>query len=128
MTIPRIGKRLIATAAAAASLGAVAVIGTASPAAASTISNGNVQVCAQGTYPVYAQFPYRGGWSTTIVNPGNCWLHYVGGNSWEPINVYGLYPNSSATFSLGTFWYDGAVSGIGIGGEGTPWQHDTYIW
>ncbi|MEZ0095369.1 hypothetical protein [Streptacidiphilus sp. EB129] len=124
----RSGRRVLATVAATAALSAVAVGVAAGPASASTISNGFVQVCAQGKYAAYATFPYRGGFSTTVVNPGDCWYGWMGGDSWEPIDVYGIYPGSPKPIDLGEVWYNGSVSGIGIGAEGTTDNYYYYTW
>ncbi|MBS2540091.1 hypothetical protein KGQ20_45865 [Catenulispora sp. NF23] len=96
---------------------------SAATASASSIQNDYVQLCAQGDYPSVIQFPDRGGWSSTVVNPGDCWWNYVGGSSWEPINVLKVNGDGSQSY-LGTVWYDGDASGVGIGTEGSsdsPW-------
>ncbi|QMU76693.1 hypothetical protein GXW83_14030 [Streptacidiphilus sp. PB12-B1b] len=125
MSITRSVKRLT-TALACSVLAAGALVGVnATSASASTISNGYVQLCAQGDYPAYIVFPYRGGFSSTIVQPKTCWYTYMGGNSWEPIDIYGLGNNS--VIPIGEVWYDGSVSGIGIGAEGYA-SDNPYYW
>lgn len=104
---------------AAVLLAATTVVVGATGASASTISKGHVQVCAQGNYGVTAEFPHRGGISTTYIARGTCSYQYWGGTSWEPINVIGWFNTSNNSFKVGTVWYKGDTSGVGIGAKGT---------
>lgn len=116
------GKRLARFAAAGvatAGIAAAAVLGGAGSSYASTIAKGDVQLCAQGNYAAVLQFPDRGGYESTVVSPGQCWKGHMGGNGSEPINVIGIYNTSSNTFKIGTVYFNGSTSGIGIGAEGT---------
>jgi hypothetical protein len=117
-------KRLAATAVVSGAL----FVGLAAPASASTLSKGYVQVCAQGNYRAYIEFPNRGNMISTVVYPGTCWVRYMGGNSWEPIEVFGKYNNGGSPFALGTVQYNGAVSGLGIGAEGTTSSGQHWMW
>ena len=120
-------KRAAVAATAAGVLSGVVIAGTAAAASASTIPGGTVQICAQGNYTAYIVFPYRGGFASTLVPRGQCWINYMGGNSWEPIKVYGVWnTHPDQSFYIGTEWYDGAVSGIGIGAEGSTTS--PYLW
>jgi hypothetical protein len=119
MRIPRKLKLAVAALGTAGALSGAVIVGGTAAASASTIPGGHVQICAQGNYTAYIVFPYRGGFSSTLVPQGQCWWDYMGGNSWEPINVYGIWnTHPDQSFYIGTEWYDGAVSGIGIGAEG----------
>jgi hypothetical protein len=125
MRIPRKLKLAAVALSTAGALSGAAIVGGTASASASTIPGGHVQICAQGNYTAYIVFPDRGGLSSTLVPQGHCWWDYMGGNSWEPINVYGVWnTHPDQSFYIGTEWYDGAVSGIGIGAEGvttSPW-------
>ncbi|MPY32762.1 hypothetical protein FNH09_16230 [Streptomyces adustus] len=89
--------------------------GTASSASASTIQNQWVQLCAQGNYAAYVEFPYRGYSSSFVVGPGECqWWNRPSIGTWEPINVVDAWTGKV----VGTTWYKGDVSGVGIGAEG----------
>ncbi len=119
-------KRIVAAASTVGVLSGAVIAASAGVASASTIPKGYVQLCAQGNYTAYLSFPDLGK-TSTLVPPGQCWDHYVGGNSWEPIKVYGVWnTNPSQSFYIGTEWYDGAVSGIGIGAEGVTTA--PYLW
>lgn len=108
-------KRAAISAAFSCAMAAGLLAGTASSASASTIQNEWVQLCAQGNYPAYLSFPWRGGFTSTIVDPGQCqWWNVGSDHRWEPINVIDAW--SGAT--VGTTWYDGDVSGLGVGAEG----------
>ncbi len=101
----------------------------AGAASASTIRKGHVKFCAQGNYAAYIKFPHRRGLESTIVPRGHCWYQYMGGKRREPIKVYGIRnTNPSQSFYIGTRWYDGAVSGIGIGAEGVTTRPYLRTW
>jgi hypothetical protein len=90
--------------------------GTAGPASASTIQNQWIQLCAQGNYPAQIEFPYRGGASSFVVSPGQCqWWNFQDLGTWEPVNVVDVWSGKT----VGTTWYKGDVSGLGIGAEGS---------
>ena len=121
-------KHITASLGATGILAATAVaIGTGA-AYASTISTGYVEVCAQGNYSAYAEFPYRGNVGTFVIPKGQCWYYYMGGDTWEPIEVFGIYNTSGQSFELPTVWYNGSVSGVGIGAEGTTVNPYEYTW
>ncbi len=101
-------------------------------ASASTIPYQHVEVCAQGNYTAYAQFPSGlGGFETTLIPPGTCWYESVpavgGATGWQPINVYGIWnTHPDQSFYIGTEWYNADVSGIGIGAERVTTS--PYLW
>ena len=120
-------KRMAVAVGTAGVLSTAVITASAGAASASTIPNGQVQLCSQGNYTVYMEFPNRGGLESTTVPQGQCWQHYMGGNSWEPIKVYGIWnSHPDQSFYIGIEWYDGAVSGIGIGAEGST--TNPYLW
>jgi hypothetical protein len=104
-----------------AAIGAVAGgvgLAVAAPASASTIPKEHVQLCAQGDYPAFIQFPDRGGLTSTVVNPGTCWYEDMGSlGYYEPIYVF-AFNSSDVWVKLGAVGYNGNVSGVGIGTEG----------
>ncbi|MDN3359681.1 hypothetical protein [Actinomadura sp. DC4] len=102
---------------------AALIAGAMAPAYASAIPNGHVQICAQGDYASYITFPNRSDYSSTVVSPGQCWYQELGGNSWEPINVYNEWGGY-----LATEWYNGSSSGIGIGTEGSGGSEWVTTW
>lgn len=109
-------RRLAVSAAAICATATSLLALTAPSASASTIQNQWVQLCAQGNYPAVLQFPYRGGMESTGVNPGQCnWWNWQSIGTWEPINVIDVYSHRT----VGTVWYKGDVSGVGIGAEGS---------
>ncbi|MFI2378042.1 hypothetical protein ACH5AO_23715 [Streptomyces sp. NPDC018964] len=112
-------KTTVAAGGAAVLLAVTAVVGGATGASASGIGKGYVPVCAQGNYGVTAEFPHRGGISTTCIPRGTCSCGYWGGTSREPIEVTGWFNTSDNSFKAGAVWYKGNSSGIGIGAEGT---------
>ncbi|MPY30195.1 hypothetical protein FNH09_02370 [Streptomyces adustus] len=107
--------RQVAVSAAAVCVAATSLLAVTAPSAsASTIQNQWVQLCAQGDYPVVLQFPYRG-MESTIVSPGQCnWWNWPSIGTWEPVNVIDVRSHKT----VGTAWYKGDVSGLGIGAEG----------
>ncbi|MER6540702.1 hypothetical protein ABT215_44580 [Streptomyces sp900105755] len=114
-------RRLAVSAAAICATATSLLAVTAPSASASTIKNQWVQLCAQGDYPAVLQFPNRGGMESTAVNPGQCnWWNWQSNNTWEPINVIDIYSHKT----VGTVWYNGNVSGVGIGAIGwdNGWQ------
>jgi hypothetical protein len=113
----------LALATAGAVTGTLMVTGSGA-ASASTIPNNEVQLCAQGKYPAFLAFPDLGWWESPLEQPGQCWLAKVGGDGWQPIYVYEVGSNSAT--QIDTEWYDGQVSGIGIGAEGT--SDNPYVW
>jgi hypothetical protein len=122
-------KRIVAAVSTVGVLSGVVIAASAGVASASTIPTGRVQLCAQGNYAAYLQFPDRGGLESALVPQGQCWDQYMGGNSWEPIKVYGVWnTNPNQSFYIGTEWYDGAVSGIGIGAEGVTTAPCLWTW
>jgi hypothetical protein len=118
-------------------LGVVVGLGGGGVAAASTIPNGHVQICAQGSYPVFihilsAKVPNSGGLTTetlqsTITSPNqgsnSCWWTQFDtfGQSVQ-VDVVGLHSNGKE-FYIGSKWWNSST-GLGIGAEGSessPW-------
>ena len=94
-------KRFAAGAAAVATMATVAALSTAAPASAAA-GGGQLEVCSNGNYRSYVEFPARGGWSTTIINQGACRTFNIGtSNNVESIVVRGIYNTSSNTFWVG---------------------------
>jgi len=115
-------------------LAAAAVVGLgATSASASTIQNGYLQLCAQGNYSAFVHvLPVDlGGGLTTrsyesfVVPAGQCWWAPVDtAGQWAQVDVVGIYNDSGQEFYIGSEWYNGNVSGMGIGAEGastSPW-------
>lgn len=114
--------------------GATAVA-VASPASASTIKNGWVQLCAQGNYDAYFDIPSTPIPGTgevsqeresTIVEAGTCgWWPEDTSGATTTIKVYGIYNVSHQRFYIGgEGGYRSSATGVGIGAEGTstsPW-------
>ncbi|GGM18529.1 hypothetical protein GCM10010129_73390 [Streptomyces fumigatiscleroticus] len=117
--------RFAVAGAASVGIAATMVVGGAGTGFASTISTGYVQLCAQGNYSAFVQFPDRNNLESVVVSPGTCWKEKLGGgyggaDGYEPINVFGVFNNAPHnTFKIDTVWYNGNVSGVGIGAEGT---------
>jgi len=134
MALKKLVRKLATTLAVVGALTAGLMTVSAASASASVISNGNLQICAQGNYSVFihALPVYQGGWSTgdfasTIVTPGNCWMNPISSaGQWRQVDVVGLHNGTGQEFYIGTVWYNSAVSGIGIGAEGSEWQ--PYLW
>jgi hypothetical protein len=134
MSIKRIIRRIGVTLAAAAAVAVPVVATTATQASASTIPYGNVQLCAQGSYPAFVHvlpvrlsngFTTREYWST-VESPGHCWMSGVDtAGQWAQVDVVGIHSNGSE-FYIGSRWYNSSVSGIGLGAEGNEWN--PYIW
>ena len=134
MSIKKTIKRVTAPLAATGLVGAAIVGVGATPAAASTIQNGWLQLCAQGNYSAFIHvLPVNlGNGATTedyqspIVRAGGpCWWAPVNtDNQWAQVDVVGIYNGSGQQFYIGSEWYNGNVSGMGIGAEGSstsPW-------
>jgi hypothetical protein len=120
-------KRIAAAASAVGVLSGAAIAASAGVASASTIPTGEVQICAQGNYAAYIEFPDLNDSTSTVVPQGQCWISPVHSDGWEPIDVYGIWnTHPGQSFYIGTEWYDEAVSGIGIGAEGT--STSPYLW
>ncbi|MFD4240574.1 hypothetical protein ACFWP3_03045 [Streptomyces sp. NPDC058525] len=114
-------KRAVCSSAVAGVLAAGLIAGTAGSASASTIRNGSVQLCAQANYPAYLEFQDRGA-ATRIVNPGECqWWGFGSIGRWEQINIVDAWSGKR----VGSKWYEGSQTGIGIGAQGTSggWQN-----
>jgi hypothetical protein len=88
------------------------MIGTAGTASASTIQYDYVQLCSQGGYGSYLYEPYDDSYTQTVP-PGQCyWWSVSPSNTWIEIDVY-----DDQGDLLSPFWYNGSVSGLGIGTE-----------
>ncbi|MFB7780997.1 hypothetical protein [Streptomyces bauhiniae] len=83
----------------ACSLGVAAMLGTAGTASAATSKT--FELCASGNYTVYAEFPQLGGFSTTLINRGDCWKGTVSAQA-TYAKVRGLYNTSTKEFYVGT--------------------------
>jgi len=129
--------RRIGLAVAATALVAVPVaVATSSPASASTVPYGYLQFCAQGSYPAYVHVlseplptggTSRSYWST-VVRPGQCWMSPVNtAGVWAQVDIGGLRSNGSE-FWVGNSWYNSSVSGIGLGADGSEWNHWYWQW
>ncbi len=108
-------------------------VSTAVSASASTIPNGQIQICAQGNYPAYIHILPRSlgngatttGMASVLINPGQCrtyGFNTLGGAN--QVDVVGIRPNGSE-FYIGSQWWNSAT-GLGLGAEGTP--SNPYIW
>ena len=127
--IKHTGSKAAVAVALAAGLGVVA----SAPASASTIPNGQIQLCAQGNYRAYVHVLPRDlgdgssttGMMSTLVNPGDCWISgfntHGGANQ---VDVVGIRSNGSE-FYIGSQWWNSAT-GLGLGAEGT--ESNPYIW
>ena len=132
MNIKKAITRVAAPLAASGLVAAAAVALSATSASASTIQNGYLQLCVQGDYAAFVNVlpvSLGGGLTTreyesTIVQPGQCWWAPVETDGqWAQVDVVGVN-NDGSQFYIGSEWYDGEVSGMGIGAEGTstsPW-------
>jgi hypothetical protein len=129
-------KRAISTLGVAGAITA-AVVGGAAQASASTIPNGNIQICAQGSYPAYihvlpAPIPNSGGATTGtfesfVQSPGNCWMHsFDSDGQTVQVDVVGLHGNGSE-FYIRSYWWN-SQTGLGIGAEGSEWSPWTEQW
>ncbi|MFD7906169.1 hypothetical protein ACFV4F_41535 [Kitasatospora sp. NPDC059722] len=64
----------------------------------------NFVLCSGGTYPSYAVFPKRGGFSTHVVAPHQCERLSLTGIGKEQVVLYGLRPDGrSFTIAKDTF-------------------------
>ncbi|GIJ27196.1 hypothetical protein Vqi01_23580 [Micromonospora qiuiae] len=86
---------------------------TAGPASASTIKKGWVQLCAQGDYSAVVNSSSL--ISSRIVTPGTCDWWEWGARGWEQLTVIDIRSGRA----VGSAWYNGAQSGIGLGAKGT---------
>jgi hypothetical protein len=123
-------RKVVMATAVAGVLAAGVLLGTAGSASASSIQNDWVQLCAQGNYSAYLTLPYRGPTSGRFNVPaGECrwwWMGTLNWNGgWEPIDVFEDSYGSSS--QIGTVWYNGSYSGVGIGAEGYV-SEGTNIW
>jgi hypothetical protein len=130
MRIPRATRRVVVALAASGAVSAAVLGATMASASASTIPYQHVEVCAQGNYTAWAEFPTRGGFETTAIAPGTCWYQAMppfGATGSEPVNVYGVWnTDPGQSFYIGTEYYNPEVSGIGIGAEGVTTS--PYLW
>ncbi|MER6540701.1 hypothetical protein ABT215_44575 [Streptomyces sp900105755] len=116
MRFLRNAKRVGITAAVTCTMATGLLASTAGSASASTIKNEWIQLCAQGNYPAYVEFPYRGGASSFVVSPGQCqWWNWQSIGIWEPVNVVDSWSGKI----IGTEWYNGDYNGLGIGALGS---------
>jgi hypothetical protein len=134
MSLRKVIRRIAVALGATALVAVPAAVTTSTPASASTIPYGHLQLCAQGNYravvhvlPVYLPGgDYLGGFESTIQWPGQCWIESVDTRGqWAQVDVVGLRKDGSR-FYIGSRWYNSSVSGMGLGAEGTQWN--PYIW
>ncbi len=90
--IRRVGVALATTALVAVPI----AVATSSPASASTIPYGNLQFCAQGSFPAYVHvLAEPTGWGgrspetiSAIVRPGQCWMYSVStAGVWAQVDI-----------------------------------------
>jgi hypothetical protein len=117
---------------------AIAGLTASAPAAsASTIPNGNIQICAQGDYPAFihilsTSIPNSGGETTRdlsspIEYPGSCWwTPFDTAGQWVQVDVVGIHSDGQQ-FYIGSYWWNSS-SGLGIGAEGDQWSPWTQTW
>lgn len=115
-------------------LAAVSAVGAAD-ASASTIPNGHIQICAQGSYPAFIHVLSKnlgnglstGTFSSAVESPNegssSCWWTQFDthGQSVQ-VDVVGLDSNGNQ-FYIGSRWWNSST-GLGIGAEGSsssPW-------
>jgi hypothetical protein len=124
----RIGA-MAAAVAAAVGLG----LSAAAPASASTIPNGQIQICAQGDYPAFihilprdlGEYGSTGGLATVNIPPGQCQIYnFDTAGGYNQVDVVGIRPDGSE-FYLGSHWWNSAT-GLGLGAQGNP--SNAYIW
>jgi hypothetical protein len=132
LNVKKMMKRVAAPLAAVGAAGGLVMGLSATPAAASTIPDGHIQLCAQGNYSAYIHIlsePVGGGETTqtlesTIVPAGQCW--WTGFNTLGrsvQVDVVGIYNVSHQEFYIGSEWWNSST-GLGIGAEGkstSPW-------
>jgi hypothetical protein len=130
---------LVKRVAVAAGVTAAVVGGSTVAASASTIPNGQLQICSQGNYWSYIHVlsaPVPGGngmttqtFASTLVAPGTCWKQPVNTlGAWVQVDVVGLYNTSGHEFYIGSQWYNSSVAGLGIGAEGTTTSPFIWTW
>ncbi|REH46162.1 hypothetical protein BCF44_107295 [Kutzneria buriramensis] len=114
-------RRWVAAAGLAGLLSGVTLVASAQAASASTIQQGWIQLCSQGGYDSYLEFP---AWhsATTIVPQKQC--------DWWPVNTGGatilVVAHDDKGTSLGSYWYNSSGEGLGIGTESdvkTGWRY-----
>lgn len=114
---------------------AVATLG-ATTASASTIPDGQFQLCAQGNYAVAGwidSVPLDDasstmGMGTRIVNPGDCVIMDAPPTFGRtaPVTVVG-YAADGSEFTVGYHGWNSS-DGLGLGAQGTPGQHALWSW
>lgn len=124
-------RRLLVTLGSVSLLGITLAAAGSTSASASTIPNGNIQLCAQGSYSAYVHvlaepIPNGGGATTpSLVSPvqipGNCWMASVNTQGqWVQVDVVGVH-RDGGEFYIGSEWWNSST-GIGIGAEGDDWS------
>jgi hypothetical protein len=137
MSIRKLVARTAMVLAATTMLSGVIAGAVASPASASTIGPGMLQVCAQGEYPAFVHVlsePVPNSDRTTsdfssfVVSPGvslaggpaGCtWFADDTSGAWVQVDVVGFRPDGSQ-FWVNDTWYNSSVSGLGIGAREPP--------
>ncbi|MGW1409524.1 hypothetical protein [Streptomyces sp. NPDC002403] len=88
------------------SLLAVTMAGLALAVAAPTAAHADdkliIKHCNTSNAREYLEFPNRGGWASTIINPGQCWQSQIGGLSDDIVVGHrysnGLWPQVSVKY------------------------------
>jgi hypothetical protein len=75
------------------------------PAASASASSGVLTLCSEGGYWSNVEFPDRGGLSTYVIPPGECYGTPLGGSFNEQANVY----DSNTGRLIGSTIYNGSV-------------------
>jgi hypothetical protein len=137
LSLRSFGRRTLVTLGLTSAVVATVIVGAAN-ASASTIPNDHIQICAQGTYPVFihvlsAPIPNANEITATfesfIVFPNqganSCWwnqIPFTTSGQWVQVDVVGMHANGSE-FYIGSKWWN-SQGGLGIGAEGnesSPW-------
>jgi hypothetical protein len=61
---------------------------TLMPATAAQASSYNFQSCNHTSKREFVEFPDRGGWTSTIIDPGHCWANTLTGSTNEAVVGY----------------------------------------
>ncbi|MCX2731487.1 hypothetical protein OOZ19_14675 [Saccharopolyspora sp. NFXS83] len=100
--------------------------GTVATASASTVPDGQVQICAQGDYAAYVDIhPVElgggmtsPGFMSTVQKPGSCWQSKVNtSGATAPVDVWGIRADGSK-FHVGASSFN-SKTGLGLGAQGT---------
>jgi hypothetical protein len=135
LRVRSVGRRALVALGLTGAMAATVIVGAAN-ASASTIPNGHIQICAQGTYPTFLHVllaPSNSGdagpFESFVVFPNqgsnSCWWNETPistNGQWVQVDVVGFRANG-AEFYIGSKWWNSDY-GLGIGAEGSesaPW-------